>query len=320
MALVTKNIGWAKETTWGTLVAPSAYPRVKTFGLNHDMNTKLVEDTTNTIKGYTKTVNLKKSVMGDIAFHAYADDMGYWLQMVLGAATSVLHASETLVRDHTFAQGAAAQSFTLVADKGVQNDTFLGVYGNSIKLNATNDIVEGTVNAHAKDKGTTSAYTPAVTEIDPFDFSQMNVGFGTNIAAAISATALPVDEWEFFYSNELDTRFQSGARTVSRIDPKIAKATGTFKQFYLANTWESQYTAGTEQAVYFNLKNIDVTIGTSANYQLAVKFPRVQLHKSERPYEAGHLIVEQTEFIAMYDTVATYMVQAILTNLATSYS
>jgi hypothetical protein len=187
----------------------------------------------------------------------------------------------------------------------------------SLKLNASNDIVEGTLSTNAKDKLTFgSPYTPAVTEIDPFTFDQMNVGIGTNIAAAIAASPLPVDEWDWTYNLELDRRWQSGSKLASRIDPKIAKLSGQFKQFYTANTWEQNYLNGTEQALYLNLLNPDITIGTSAKYQLAVKVPRVQYKKSERPYEAGHIIVEVVDWEGMYDPTTTYMIQAVLTNLA----
>jgi hypothetical protein len=192
MALVTKNIGVATETTWGTAVTPpTSYPRVKNFAINFDMGTKLVEDTTNTAKGFSKIVNIKKTVEGEISWFAYPDDMGYWLRMVLGTPTAALHAAETLVRDFTFAQGSTQASYTFVADKGVEVDQISGAYGHSLKMNASNDIVEGNVMVNAKDKGVGSAYTPAVTEIDPFTFDYAKIGFGTNITAAKSATPLP---------------------------------------------------------------------------------------------------------------------------------
>ena len=303
MSLVTKNIGAGRENDWGDAVGASRYPRVRNFGINFNMGTKVVDDTPNTSKGFS---NL--------------DDLRVWLSMVLGIPS--VGSPEANVYTHLFEQGNTIPFYTFLADKGVLVDRIVGAMGASLKLNAANDITEGVLSVIGKDKETGRAYTPSVTEIDPFTFDQVNLGVGDDIAAALSDLATPtlMDEWELTYSPEIERRFQSGAKTASRIDPKIAKLSGPFKIFYDANTWEQNLINETEQALAIQLKNTDTLIGLANYYTLMLKIPRVQAMTNERPYEAGNLIVETVNWEAMYDTVTAYMLQALLTNLTASYS
>lgn len=320
MSLVVKNIGLGRENTWGSAGTINKYPRVRSLGMNFDMGTKIVDDTANTAKGFSKAVNLAKTVEGDISFYVYPDDIGLWLASVLGIPSVGVEAGETVVFNHLFEQGNTKPFYTIVADKDVEVDRFLGVKGLSLKLNAANDIIEGVLTAQAKDKDTGSIYVPSVTEIDPFTFDQAAFGVGSDIAGAIAALAsgTPMDEWELTYDLQSERRFQSGSKLASRIDAKIPRLSGSFKLFYDANSWENNLINETEKA--FALQVTGGAIGNASNYKLLFKVPRIQAMSNERPYEAGNLIVETVNWEALYDTVSGYMLQAILTNLTASYS
>lgn len=320
MSLVVKNIGLGRENTWGSAASISKYPRIRSLGMNFDMGTKIVDDTGNTAKGFSKAVNLAKAVEGDISFYVYPDDIGIWLASVLGIPS--VGSPEANVYTHTFEQGNTLPFYTIVADKDVKVDRFLGVKGISLKLNAANDIVEGVLTAQAKDKDDGGAYTPSVTEIDPFTFDQAAFGVGSDLVGAEAALAsgTPMDEWELTYDLQSERRFQSGSKLASRIDQKIPRLSGSFKLFYDADDWEGNLVNETEKAFVLRIKNTLVTIGNVSNYELKFKVPRIQAMSNERPYEAGNLIVETLNWEALYDPASSYMVQAILTNLTASYS
>ncbi len=321
MALVVKNIGIGVESVWGTAVAPSSYPRIRSVGLNASYNKKLVDDTAGTRKGFGRTVNLSHLVEGDLSTYAYSDDMGWWLRGVLGGDVTTTALSNGY--NHIFEQQAVASgalpSYTIVADKGVETVRWYGARIGSLKLSAANDIVETTVGISAVDEDTTTTYTVSSDQdLDPFTFNQVTIKMGATLAAASGATAVPLDSWEFNYDNQLQTRFQSGSAGASRIDPLIAMCNGSFTKFYEGTDFNSWFKADTERAVI--IQATGGLIGGSDYHRLTISLPRVSFMTSERPYEAGNLIVESVTWEALYDTVLEYMVQVSLDNDKANYN
>lgn len=317
MSLVLKNIGLGVESAYANPVAPSSYPRIRSANLDVNYNKKQVDDTAGTRKGFGRIVNLNREVNGDIGVYAYSDDLGWWLKGAFGAVTSFALASGYR---HVFDQLATLTlpSYTIVADKGVKVTRWTGVRINSLQLSGAVDIIEGAVGVLASVEDEGSAYTPSGNQsLDPFTFDQVTIKIGNTLALASGATAMPMDAWEFNYSNEAEQRWQSGSPGASRVDAKIAMTRGSFTKFYETDEFEEARNDGTEKALL--IEATGPAIGAT-NHKLIIRIPRVEFMTSVRPYEAGQLIVETAEWEAMYDQTYGYMVQAELTNLKTNYN
>ena len=321
MALVVKNIGIANESTWGTAVSPTSYPRVRSVGLDASYNKSLVDDTAGTRKGFGRVVNLGHQVEGEISTYAYSDDMGWWLKGVLGGTvTSQANANGY---NHVFTQPAVASSelpaFTLVTDKAQEVVRWYGARFGSLRLAGANDIVEATIGVMAKDEDTGSGYTvTSDQDLDPFTFAQVTVKIGDTLAAASGASATPVDSWELEFDNQLQSRFQSGSASLARLDPLIATCRGTFTKFYEDTNFNTWFKNDTEKAMIITATGAQ--IGGSDYHTLEILLPRVAFMTSERPYEAGSLIVETVTWEALYDTDVEYMIQASLDNNKENYT
>lgn len=320
MALANKNIGIAKEPTYASETAPTYYPRVTNMGAMADLNTRMVDDTAGTRKGYANAVNLNEDASGDVGGYVYSDDIGTWL---LGAMGEVESSSVTAGYVHTFSQIASGElpSFTVAVDREVEVVRLLGARIGSLEFTAENDIVEFTVNLSASSEETgASAFSPSSDEdLLPFTFSQATIKFGDTLAAASGAAATPMDAWSFNYDNDLEKRWQSGSAGATRDDAKIAGLTGSFTKFYEDTNFNTWRESSTVKSCIIELEGADFDSGPH-KHKLILEIPRIRIMSSERPYEAGNLVVESSEWSALYDSSEGYLFKATVYNEKASYA
>ena len=75
----------------------------------------------------------------------------------------------------------------------------------------------------------------------------------------------------------------------------------------------------TTQALRFDIKNSDVTIGTAANPQLTFDMPKVTFQELGRPFKVKDLVYQTVKFKAQYSLSDAFMLKATLTNTVNGY-
>jgi hypothetical protein len=96
--------------------------------------------------------------------------------------------------------------------------------------------------------------------------------------------------------------------------------TGTLEALWQNETdYKQAALATTAKAMRIDLKNTDVTIGTSANPEIRIDLAKVIFKEITRPVKTNDLVRQTLSFKAVYSITDTLMVSALVTNLVTSY-
>src|SRR6188768_22753 len=92
------NVAYAKQSAFGASIAVgSVYLPVRSFEVNKDPEAIIVNQTTNTVKGMRRAVNIKNTVTGNATIYPDFINIGYWLGLAWGGGvtTAALGTSAT---------------------------------------------------------------------------------------------------------------------------------------------------------------------------------------------------------------------------------
>jgi len=317
--LATQSLAIGLETTFGTEVTPTDYIEIKDNGIENNLNSELVDDTSNTRQGMKKSTTGQKEVGGDISAYLYPDNQAWFIMGVLGTWSSETASGETIVYEHTITQADTLPSFTLQQDRGTDIVRWKGVKFNSFTITWSNNKAEISVNAIAKDEETGASYTPTNTDSNPFTFDQCTVKFGTDLTDAAGNNATDVIEGEFMYDNQAEARYASGDGTATaiKIDPKVAIGKFTGKLFFDDTTMRDNYRNQTKNAMILSF--VGASIGNSENYEITFQVAKMNYSSHKVDYSSGEFIVENIEADFMYDENESKMISCVITNLTQEY-
>lgn len=315
-------VGIGKETTRGTSLAPTYWPKWLDFDFIDRIEKVKNDSAIGVLDMYNDSEITQKWGEGALGGKLGDKSFGLILTGAFGVApSSALKGGESVVYNHTYtpANTAVAQSLTLVRKDSNTNKRYaLAMLG---KLD-----VEVVVGEYAKysaeftaKKGVTGTDTPSLTSENEFVPRHATVKMATTTAGLGAATAIPLKSIKFSVDNHVEPYFVLGADDPQEINNLEREVTGELVLRYTDSTYETIWAANTDQAISVTIANTDVTIGTSSNPTIAFTFPRITLEEFEKtPDKSG--IVEQTfKFTALYDYTATNSISAVLTNTIASY-
>lgn len=245
---------------------------------------------------------------------------------VLGSLSTGANADGSgTIKDHTITVGQSAQhqALSVFIDDPVAAQDYKHAVGmiSSLEINyEQGKFVSFTAALKAK-KGATATLTPAATASESrflpqhLTFKLAATQSGLNAA---SATVLKSASLKFTPNIEDDDVLGS-----------ITPADFLNKQFAIEGTLEALWqnesdfktaeVAATVQAMRFDLKNTDVTIGTSANPELKIDLHSVVFKELARSIEPNGLVKQTLQFKAYYNTTDSKMITIVATNAQASY-
>jgi hypothetical protein len=95
---------------------------------------------------------------------------------------------------------------------------------------------------------------------------------------------------------------------------------GTMECIYQNNSdFKDQFMGPYPLAILLDIKNTDVTIGTSTNPELIFNMPKCTIQELGRPFKVKDLVYQQVKFKAVYSISDTLMLKATLTNTVNGY-
>lgn len=318
MALVTDLVGVAFETTYGTAASISNFVPVRQIRPEVAENTRIYDDTLLSRFGAERHRLTTKDVVGDTTGYVYPDSVGWWLKGLLGSVSSSIASGESVVYEHTFTQADTLPSMTMVI-----NDTEPRQITGLVINTGTFEFQEGIMTLAngflAQDLSDVSEEFPVISElIDPFTFPNFTVRIANDIASALASSAIPLDEWEMNYGNNVAKSNHIGTRTISFLNPTKTTCGGVFRRYAEDETLIDYTRNASEVALVFEATG--ASIGNNEQYSLQIHIPRAVMTRTIRPYEAGSIIMEETTFSALRDTSEGYSVKMILTNKVENYN
>ncbi len=320
------QVGLAKETVRGTAEAAATYyipyteaaVEEKINLVANEQALGVLEDTTEAkITAQNAEISLKGAV-SDKTFPLL-------LLAALGTISSAAEsAPNAVVYDHTItvAQNIQHQSLTVFLNDPLSTVDYKHALGciDSLDLDyEMNKFIAFDAKLKSK-KGAVATLTPSNTTENLFLPQHFIFKLASTVAGLTAATAIPIKSFKLKISKSLDDDSVLGnVEPVDFLTKKIS-IEGELEAIWQNEAdFKTAYMAGTTQAMRVDLKNTDVTIGTSANPQITIDLNKVVFKALTKPFKIGDIITQTIQFKAMYNTTDRKMVSIKASNLVTSY-
>lgn len=229
-----------------------------------------------------------------------------------------------IVYDHTITvqQGAQHQALSLYIDDPLAAQDYkygLGV----VEGFELNYVVGKFCEISAKLKslaGATTTNTPAIATINRFLGHHLTFKMASTLAGLAGASATVIRSVKLKIENNVEDDHNLGNIAPTDFVNKQFKITGTVEALWKNESdFKTNSLAGTSQALRFDLKNTDKTIGTSANPEIKIDLANVIFEPIGRTIKLNDMVLQQVNFNAFYSTGDTQMVSIVCTNLKTAY-
>jgi len=315
-----ESVGLGKETTAGTAVSAT----------NWQPHLALTMDPKTTVAQNSSAMGVEEDINDSLITEQWAEGslngkltdltVGLILLNLFGSEAAAVHASETLVYDHTFTKNnsTATPSLTLHRLNPVEKLKFPLCYQTDFELSITQgDWAQFTSSLVAK-AGATSFVTAADATENEFTSKHVVVKVATNVAGLGAASPIDVKSVKLKITHKRDRYTPMGATSPTSFDPNEWSVTGELVVRYTDTTLSTLANANTRQALSIALLNTDVTIGTSANPALTFTAPKTRLTPATIDNNLNQVLNQTFAFTCELDTSAGYMMNAVLTNLKTT--
>lgn len=319
------SVGLGLETTPGTTVIQSNWIRLTQADFSD--TAKFVDNTAGIgrVEDSDDQALIEQMADGKLAGNVGDTSFGYILANVFGAWSSAVHAAETIVYDMT---ATTIQSVTPPTLTIARKDTS-GIGSNKrFGLATIGDLeVEAKAGEYASFSasvqsllGVTGTDTPAYTAENLFSSKHVSIAFASTVAGLTGATALPAVSCKIKIGRKPTPFVPLGTAAPVTFNTSAWVVTGEFVLPYDANAQHDLVFANTAQALQIQLKNTDVTIGTSSNPTLTFTAPRARLNTWKLGNSLDQRIDQTIGFKCELDVTAGYMLQTVLTNKKVIYA
>lgn len=318
MPIGTGYVGIAKESTFGTAVAPANFLPVKSAEANTDPQNYYPEEIRSS-RAKNKVVPMGQKHEASTELDAEPNNLGHFLLAALGNVASVQpdDVGNPTVYDHVFTPGNVLPSYTLE-----MYDTLMIRRIAGSKLDTLSLAVEAGGDGVLTAEGSwfaqsiadeAAAASPSYNDQLPFSFNGVDVTKGGSATTEVRSMELEI-------SNNLkdDHYVLSSSKNVSEIPEGMREVTGSVEMFFKSKADYTAFMAGTKDSLKFTFTGAIIS-GTYSE-KLILDLPDISYDAFEVPLDGpDDEIVATMEFTALYDSNSAYEVQATLTNTITAY-
>lgn len=313
-----KDVAYNIQSAFGTSIGVgSVFLPIRTFNMNKNPEATIVEQTTNTLKGFRRAINVRDTVEGDATFYADPYTIGFWMGLAWGGTVSIATVGVSANR-YTFAQNTTGNMKTgrFDVDKTGYVEAFQDVFATSFQLTASDGMVEGTISLTGSRQITGVDYTAGSTPARTLSFAEAKLFYSDSTGTAGATMEIPVTNWQLTYNSGAEGAFQSGSDKISRQNTLMPSLELTFDRYYDGSSGplvarDNVYIEDGERGMILRLTSND-TINGATPFVLEFPMPRVKLMTSERSYEAANMVMESVTAQALYDDSAGYMCEPTL--------
>lgn len=313
MPIAQGYAGIAKETVFGTPVAPSTFLPVKSIEVSTDPSFYYPEEIRSS-RAKSKGIPMGQKHEGSLEMDAEPSTLGL---LLLGALGSVSTTNVTGVYTHVFTPANTLPSFTVEKYDTVQAQRIAGCKIDTLTLSAEAG-GDGSLVAEADFKAQSVAdqaapATPAYTDKLPFTFTNVTVTKG-------GATNENVTSFSVEISNGLkdDQYTLRKSRDVKQIAEGMREVTGSVAMLFKTKADHTAFMAGTKDSLKIKFEGALISGATYESVE--IELPKIQYDSFEVPMGSGDDdVIAEMEFTALLDSTAGFDVKATLVNAVVSY-
>jgi len=251
----------------------------------------------------------------------FSESFGIILKAALGSISSAANGDASgLVYDHTITplNSTALPSYTIrTLGAAVDDRQSTGNVLNELTIDFASDARAKYTVSYMGQKGEESTGSAAFdTDDSPFRANDATVKIAAVGGDLDAAGAAEVLSGSIVISNNVATHKFTNSDEHGAILGGNLQISGTLTLLWDAATFRDLHLAGTKQTMRIDLQNTGVTIGTAANPQLKMDLTQVALDEWNKDTSATDTVQQTVGFKAELNAT---MIEAILTNLTTSY-
>jgi hypothetical protein len=315
------NIGIGIESTPGTAVAASAFPKWT------DLNFQAVSEKANFtsqrgVRNHSSNSMIRRRYsQGAIGLVPNVSIAPYLFYLTLGSLASATASGESAVYEHTCTvqnANASMKTATVLLEQGGEvTERFANCVVNQLSLDVSDSYAKVTVDLLGGFPDTGSV-TESYAQETEFAYHQMFVKFGTSLSNAASQTATPLKALTLSINNNVlvDEAFLSGANTPAAWLAGRLEITGSYTLHFSGTTELDKYKANTKNAALISFQG--ASIGSAETEEILLKLGRIILSSPPKEYNLDGLVVLKQSFTVEYDATDKE-IQAIITNTTASY-
>ena len=320
------SLGIAKETTRGTAISTADFWIPFSEMAVEEKDQKAIDDQAfGVIEDSLGQSIVKQWAEGNFKAPIGDKHIGLILYSIFGGLSTGANADGSgNVKDHTITVGQSSQhqSLTLFLDDPLGAQDYKHALGVVTSLDISYELgkfLEYNASVKAK-KGATATLSPSPASENRFLPQHLTFKLASNLAGLTGASATSIRSLSLKIDQNVEDDDVLGSAAPNDFLNKQFSIEGQ-----LEATWQNESDfktaalAGTAKAMRVDLKNTDVTIGTSANPELRIDLAKVIFKEITRPVKINDVVRQTLSFKAHYSTGDSKMATILLTNLQASY-
>jgi hypothetical protein len=317
------NIGIGIETTPGTAVAPTHFPKWTDFSLQAIAEKEQLTSQRGVRNSSSDSMIRRAYSGGSLGVIPNGDIFPIFAYLALGSKATVGPTDGTYA--HTFTvqnANASMKTATILAEDGsIVTERYANCVVNTLGLDVADSYAKMTaaILGGFPDAG---SVTESFSQESEYAYHQMTVKFGTSLSNAASATATPLKSFTLNINNNvlLDEAFLSGSNqpvaggfTAGRFE-----ASGSYSLHFTDTTELAKYKANTKNACIVTFTG-PVTGGGTTNESIVIKLGRLVLTGEPKEYNLAGLTTIKQTFTVEYEATDKE-VQIVVVNDTASYA
>lgn len=297
-----QEVGIARETSRGTLVAPSFWIPKTNFSVEDKVQKAKFEGNYGVMAGGDDALVTHKWAEGDLEFEVTDKIIGLIFYALFGTLSS---ASFNSAYKHTLTLQNSVQPTTLslMMDDPVNDFTLAYAMAmvNSVELRVElGQLVMARVNFISKAHKDYTIQTPSYAAGNKFAHHHLQFKLAAALASLDAASKINLQS--LVLRIERNVVRENALGTVQPVDvlARGFKITGTIELTHEDRTYRNYMLAGTKKAMRIDLTNPDVTIG-STNPAIRIELPSVHFEAWEPSHPLDEISMQTINFEALYD-------------------
>lgn len=269
------SIGLGLEDTPGDAASADVYlPYTDISIRGHHEPIEIISSRASRLMDSDSTIG-KKWSEGDVTIDLDVVNAGYLFKMALG--NEMLETGTP--NSHTFyttVSGNTPKTATMIHSRGdtdVEQYTYVAVNELTMEI-PTDGLSTLTASVMGKFPTTGASQTPTTTSGTVVTFVNADAYFGSDLTAAGSASATPLNSFSMTLANNLELIHRTGSADVSAIRTKGFRASGNYVVYFSDET---------DKNAHYNLNKraLLLTMTGNSNEQLRIRVPEFRLQENE---------------------------------------
>jgi hypothetical protein len=317
------NVGIGIESTAGTAVAPTHFPKWNELSLQAVVEKELLTSQRGVRNMSSDSMIRRRYGSGSIALVPNGDIFPVFAYLALGGKATSGPTDGTY--EHTFTvnnTNASMKTATVIVENGaIESTRFANCVVNTLALDVSDSYAKMTAGILGgfPDTGTV---TESFSQENEYAYHQMAVKFGTSLSNAAGNSATPLKSFTLNINNNvlLDEAFLSGSNSPSAgaFAAGRLQATGSYALHFSDTTELAKYRANTKHAAIITFTGA-VTGGGSTAESITIKLGRLVLTGEPIEYNLDGLLVLNQQFEVEFEATDKE-IQVVVVNDTASYA